>query len=698
MSTRSNISRRDFLKTSALTGAGLVIGFHLPESQKPFGAPPAAGSMVDGTPLADPFTPNAYLKIDTDGTVTILVSRSELGQGVQTALPMMVAEDLEADWSKVRVEQALANSIYGNQVTGGSTSIQESYLPLRWAGATAREMLIAAAAQQWGVDPATCYAQNGAVFNQSGDKQLGYGELAALAATLPQPEQNKIKLKDPSKFSIIGTRRGSVENPHYVDGSATFASDMKLPGMLYAVVARCPVFGGGVDSFDVNKAKALPGVRDVIQLPSGIAVVAESTWAAIKGREALQVSWKQGIADGLDSDSIRKQFVEEVQKLAADDKDESGAVKQIEAIYESPYMAHATMEPMACVADVRPDSCDVWAPTQDRMQALMTTRSISNAPGSATRLHVPLVGSAFGRRLRVDYVDEAVRISKAIGAPIKLFWTREDDIQHDFYRPASYHLLRAGLDAKGVPLTWRHYAAAQPLADVLTGGYPPYRLTKNARSTTISLPIPVGYWRAVFNTNTAFVNESFMDEIAAAGNKDPYELRMSLLPDRSPLKAVLKLAAEKAGWGTKLPDGWGRGIACYATWDATPVAQVAEVSVSPNGQYRVHRVVCAVDCGIAINPDIVEAQMEGGIVFGLSALKGEITIKDGRVEQDNFHNFPVLRMDEMPTIEVYIVPSDNSPRGVGEMANPLPTAAVANAIFAATGTRIRRLPIRPEEL
>jgi isoquinoline 1-oxidoreductase beta subunit len=687
MSPSFDISRREFLRVSTGAGVGLFIGIYLPGCQRsptptsePTTIPESAATLKPtATPEPEPvpeskapaeptdwLEPNIYLHIDNNGIVTITAFRSELGQGVRTAIAMIVAEELDVDWSAVRIEQAGADRAYGDQVTGGSVSISKHYSILRLAGATARHMLVAAAAQTWEVEQEACLTEGGWVIHPDGDPRIAYGELVKTAATLPVPKRSEVSVKDSKDFRLIGTRMGHWDAPQIVDGSAVYGIDVLVPNMLYATIARSPVFGGKLVSFDAAKAKAVAGVRDVIEIGDGLAVIADSTWAAIQGRRALEdtIAWDEGQNAGLSSAGIRQALVERVSKPA-----EPGGSDVLEAAYDVPFLAHATMEPMNCLADVRHDRCEVWAPTQNPQDAKQRARTITGLPSDSIHVHVPLIGGGFGRRLAVDYVEQAVKISKAVGAPVKLMWTREDDIRHDLYHPLSYNYVRASLDDPG-RFTVRSYKAQG---------------------------VPTGYWRSVTNIPDALAHECFLDEMAVALDKDPYQLRLELLPERS--RAVLELAATKADWGTPLPDGWGRGMAYHSTWDVTPVAQVAEVSVDEDGTVRVHRVVCVIDCGTVINPDTVEAQMEGGIVFGLTAvLRGAVTLENGRVQQSNFHDYALLRMDEMPKIEVHIVPSDRNPSGVGEMGVPPIIPATLNAIFAATGKRIRRLPVRPQDL
>jgi isoquinoline 1-oxidoreductase beta subunit len=696
------IGRRGFLKAGAASTGGLLLGFYLPESNK-LGAQNATADAKL----------NAFVHIGSDDSVTLFLHKSEMGQGVVTSLSQLLGEELECDWKKIRTEFAGVDMAYGPlQGTFGSMSIRTCWDPLRKAGASAREMLVQAAAQKWAVDPAQCRAENNQIINTATNARLSYGSLAEAAAKLPVPA--KVTLKDPKQFHLIGTSPKRLDTPSKVVGKAVFGIDAKVPGMLYAVVARCPVFGGKVASFDATKTKSVPGVKQVVQISRGVAVVADNTWSAMEGRKALQVQFDEGPNASTSSASIRKTFMDMAEKPGAvarkqGDADAAlaGASKKIEAVYEVPYLSHAPMEPMNCAADVRADGCDVWASTQIQTSAHGIAVKITGLPPQKVKIHTLFLGGGFGRRGGDDFVGEAVEISKAIGGPVKLTWSREDDMQHDLYRPASYTKFTGGLDAEGWPVAWTTRIACPPFGGMRNGV--DFTGVQGVSDIQYAIPniqieyhapevgIPVTYWRSVGYSQNTFFTESFVDELAAASGKDPVEFRRRLLAKSPRYLAVLELAAEKAGWSKPLPAGRFRGIAVVNNIGSFN-AQVAEVSVN-KGKLRVHRVVCAVDCGQVINPAIVEQQIQSGIVYGLSAaLKGSITIDRGRVQQSNFHEYDVLRIDEMPVVEVHIVPSQNPPGGTGEASTPTIVPAVTNAIFAATGKRIRKLPIRAEDL
>ena len=716
MTARSTrMTRRGFLRGTVVAGAGLTIGFQLPPGR-------TARAAAQST---EPFMPNAWIRITPDNVVTIIVDKSDMGQGVLTSMPMLIAEELEADWSAIRVEQAPANPKYGNpvfgglQLTGGSFSVRTSWLRFRQAGAAAKEMLVEAAAREWGVPLESCVAENSAVTHPPTGRRFTFGELTDKAARLPVPE--KPRLKSAKDFRLIGKRLKRLENPPKVDGRAVYGIDIKVPGMLVATVARCPVFGGRVKQFDATQAKGVEGVRHVVQIDSGVAVVADGFWPAKLGRDALTIEWDEGPTAAVSSGGITKTFDALTQQpgpVARHEGDAAAALtsaaKRLDAVYEVPYLAHATMEPMTCTAHVRPDGCDIWTGTQWQDGTQGVAAKITGLPAASIRVHTTLLGGGFGRRFEQDFVAEAVAIAKAVGAPVKLVWSREDDMQHDFYRPSTFNRLSAGIDAQGSLVAWTHRIispsiAARAFPALIKDGIDgtsiegaaniPYTIPNiHVECTMKETGVPVGFWRSVGSSQNAFITECFLDEIAAAAGKDPYELRRALLTNAPRHRGVLELAATKAGWGQPLPPGRHRGIAVaesFGSW----VAQVAEVSVSPAGEVRVHRVVCAVDCGVVVNPDTVEAQMESGIVYGLTAaLMGQITIANGRVEQSNFHDYPVLRINQMPVVEVHIMPSAEAPGGVGEPGTPPIAPAVVNAIFAATGKRIRSLPVSKHDL
>jgi isoquinoline 1-oxidoreductase subunit beta len=695
-------TRRDFLKSGALAGAGLVVAFHVP------GAAHAA-SLAGQDTLA----PNAYLRVAPDGTVTVMIARSELGQGSSTALAMLVAEELEADWRKVRIEQAVPGAAYGDMSTGGSNSIRSLWKPMREAGAQARELLVGAAAARWKVDRAACHAASGEVVHEASGRRLGFGALAAAAAKLPVPAAPA--LKDRARHHVIGTAPARLDAPAKVDGSAVFGADVRVPGMLYASVAPCPVFGGKATSFDPAAALQIPGVVRVERVGDGVAVLAKSTWAAFRGREALRVTWDEGPLAALDSAAIRAKFAELAKQPGQIVRHEgaggaalAGAARTLEAVYEVPYLAHTPMEPMNCTAHVRGGACEIWVPTQSGSGAHQAAAKAAGLEPGAVTVHMTLIGGGFGCRHRQDYIVQAVLLSKAVGAPVQVVWTREDDVQHDVYRPAAYNLLRAGFDAAGAPIAWTHRIVAPGIATqmgILKPGDPDWSTFDGAYNLPYAIPaievdfithdpgIPLGWWRSVASSQNAYVTECFLDEVAAAAGRDPYELRREWLKDKPRHRAVLELAAQKAGWGTALPAGQARGIAVHASFGSF-VAQVAEVEVAGDGAVRVKRVVCAVDCGTVVHPDLVRSQMESGILYGLSAaLKGEITIEQGRVVQSNFHDYPMLTLDECPAIEVHLAPSGDPVGGIGEPGLPPAAPAVANAVAKATGKPVRRLPI-----
>ena len=716
MSSHTRITRREFVQT----GTGLVIGFYLPRR---------LGAAL--RPAEAAFAPNAWVRVGTDGIVTLTVDKSEMGQGSQTGLAMILAEELEADWSTVRLGPVPENPVAWSRTmrTGGSNAIRSSWEPLRKAGATAREMLIAAAAEAWKVDRTTCRAENGAVIHGPTGRRLPYGKLATRAAKLAVPSD--VPLKDPKDFHLIGKRVPRLDTPSKVDGSAVFGIDVKVPGMLVASIERSPVLGGRVKRVNADKAKALPGVRHVVALePSswigtngawaagcaaGVAVVADTYWQAVQGRRALEIEWDEGEAAGLDSVGIRAQLATLAERpgVVAQTMGDpaaalAGAARHIEAVYEVPFLHHATMEPMNCTAHVRADGVEVWAPTQNQGDAQRVAAVVTGLASEKVRIHTTFSGGGFGRRLEPDFVSEAVRVSKAVAAPVKVIWTREDDMRNGFYRPTTYNRFAAGLDGSGRPVAWTHRIAGTPLRlkfgplekgldDSLVDGAIdlPYAIPNVlVDQVVLELPaVPRGPWRSVGVSHNGFVTECFLDEVAAAAGRDPFELRRELLRDKARHRRTLELAADKAGWGTPLPAGRGRGIA-LAEWGPTVCAEVAEVSVDPSGTVRVHRVTCAVDCGPAVNLGQIEAQMQGGIVFGLTAaLYGEITIERGRVVQGNFDTYRMVRMPEAPVVEVYVVPSTDAQGGTGEPGVPPIAPAVCNAIFALTGRRVRKLPI-----
>jgi isoquinoline 1-oxidoreductase subunit beta len=727
------MKRRAFIEATTAASVGLIIGFRL---DRAFGEEPA------GAAIPSPF--DAWIRIDESSRVTLICDKSEMGQGIHTALGQILAEELDVEWSHVNIEQAPTNPAIYKHLTGGSGSVRRSYLPLRHAAATARTMLVAAGARRFGVDPAGCRAALGEVVHGETSRRLTYGELAAEAAKLPLPDPSQLALKDPAGFRIVGMSIPRTDIPSKVDGTATYGIDVRVPGMLFAMVARCPTFGGALRSFEDAKAKAVPGVRHVVAIPplprdvfttGGVAVVADSTWSALQGRAALRVDWDNGPHAGESDATLRATFGDLLDKPAAVVRNDgdilaalAGAAPRVEAVYELPFQAHAAMEPLNATVHVRPDRAEAWLGTQTPDWGQRVIAEVAGLPPAAVTVHTTLMGGGFGRRATADYIAEAAQVSKAVGAPVQLLWSREDDMTHDFYRPAAMQRLSAALDGSGRPVAWMNRVAVvsidsmwaapdKPRRTELEGAVDmPYGIP-NVRIEYAEAPsgVPRGWWRSVDDSGNTFVTESFIDELATAAKADPLEFRLRLLaeprtirsaseddPDAAALeterlKVCLQLAAAKAGWGRTPPAGRARGIAVQFAFHSY-VAEVAEVSLE-NGALRVHRVVAAIDCGRAINPDTVAAQVEGAIVYGLSAaLKGAITIAAGRAEQRNFHEFEVIRIADMPAVEVHIVPSDRPPTGVGEPGLPPIAAAVGNALFALTGKRVRRLPIRKADV
>jgi isoquinoline 1-oxidoreductase subunit beta len=711
-------ARRDFLKKATLTAAGLVIAFHVPVRRRAWAAEPAVTQPAPLPPA------NAFLRIGADDTVTVLLAHSEMGQGIWTSLPMLIAEELDADWTKVRVEHAPAAPAYahmawGIQATGGSTTIPTEFDRYRQVGAMARALLVQAAATRLGVAPSACRIENGTVV--AGDRRLRFGELAAEAAALPAPAA--VTLKDPKDWTIIGRPTRRLDTPEKVDGSALFGLDVRFEGLLTAVVARSPTFGGRMKSFDDTAARAVPGVRKVVSVPSGVAVVADHFWAAQAGREALEVEWEAGPGAPLDSAALLTEFrrlADQPGRVAASAGDAPAAIsaakRTVAADYVVPYLAHAPMEPLSCTVRLGPGSCEIWTGTQfQTMDQMAAARIAGLKPGQVT-LHTTFLGGGFGRRATPtsDWVSEAVHVAKAAGAPVKTVWTREDDVRGGYYRPMYLHRVRVAVGDDGLPAAWDHAIVGQsilggtPFApDFAATGIDPSSVEGTSDSPYLKhvpnhrvqlhnfeCAIPVLWWRSVGHSHTAFVMETLVDELARAAGIDAVEYRRRLLTGHPRHLGVLELAAQKSGWGAPLPAGRARGIAVHESFGSY-VAQVAEVSLEA-GRIRVHRVTCAIDCGIAVNPLTISAQMESGIAFGLgAALHGAITFKDGRVQQSNFDDYPVLRLPEMPAVDVHIVPSTERPGGVGEPGTPPIAPAVANALAALTGKRLHELPLRP---
>ncbi len=698
------VSRRTFLALGAGAAGSLVLGCRITPRN-------AANAMV---PV---FEPNAFLALDGEGVVTIWVPEAEMGQGVLTALGVLVADEMEADWERVQVQQAPVDpKRFGKMSTGGSTSVREGWEPLRRAGATAREMLLTAAASRLGVDRSELLARRGRVIHEPSGRSVGYGELAEAAAALPLPAE--VALKKPAEFRLIGKPTPRVDTPAKVDGSAAFSIDVRRDGMLYAVIARCPVFGGTLKAYEDRAALAVPGVRKVVQVPTGVAVLADSTWAAIRGREALEITWDPGRAAAWDDSRIARYLDERSSAKGVVARSEGPTVAaagatRIERRYSVPFLAHAPMETLNAVADVRPGRCEIWVGSQSPTRLQSEADKRLGLDVAEVTVHQMFLGGGFGRRAWPDFGLEAVEVSRAAGAPVKLTWTREDDMRHDLYRPVSLHLMGAAVDpsARRV-LAWRHRLVAPSILEQLWPGSIGDRLDEMAVSGAKDLPyaipgihvdyvmantpVPVMWWRSVYASQNAFANEAFLDEIASAIRKDPVELRLELLKASPRLAKTVEMAAEDIGWGRSLPPGHGLGMACHASFGSF-VAHAAEVAVE-KGKVRVLRVAAAVDCGPVVNPDTIAAQMDSAVVYGLSAaLRGRISIRGGAVVEGNWNDYEPLRMSEAPEVTTRIVSSEASIGGIGEPGLPPIAPAVVNAIFAATGTRVRSLPIAGHE-
>ena len=709
------VSRRTFLKATASASAGLVIACFLPGGMRRLAAQEAKAPA--------PVNPNAFVRIAPDNSITILLKHSEMGQGVWTSMPMVIAEELDCDLALVHVEHApaapaYAHTAFGMQMTGGSTSTWESFDQLRNVGAMARALLLQAAAQKWQVKADDCHTEKGFVI--CAGHKASYGELADAAAKLPAPAQ--VKLKDAKDWTVIGKPTRRLDSKAKVSGKAEFGIDVKRPNMAIVLVARAPVFGAKVKSFDAAKAKAVPGVIDVVQVPSGIAVLGKHFWAAKSGRDALVIDWDLGSAATLSSASLREDYRKQARTpgaVAKTNGDAAAALKAaahvLEAEYEVPFLAHAPMEPLNCTVEIGKDGCDIYTGTQFQTVDQAAAAAILDLKPEQVRIHTTFLGGGFGRRANPtsDFVTEAVHVAKASGKTVKVIWTREDDIRGGYYRPMWLSQLRAALGKDGKPVAWTHSVVGQsilagtPFAAMMVkdgidatsvegAADSPYFESIPAHQVELhspTSPVTVLWWRSVGHSNTAFVVESFVDELAHAAKKDPLEYRRMLLPKESRERRALDLAAEKFGWGKALPKGHAAGIAVHQSFGSF-VAQAAEVSVEA-GAVKVHRVVCAIDCGPVVNPMTVEAQMQSGIIYGLSAaLHGELTLKDGHVEQSNFHDYPVLRLNEAPKIEVHVVASTDKMGGCGEPGTPPIAPAVANAVFALTGKRLRKLPLR----
>jgi isoquinoline 1-oxidoreductase beta subunit len=729
-----NARRRKLIKLgvsiAATSAGGLLLGVSLPAASREQSNAKAAKAAViagDANEAAQKgvFAPNAFIQIDAQGLVTLVMPKVEMGQGIYTAIPMLMAEELEVPLDSVVLAHAPPNEklfmdpLLGGQLTGGSTSIRYAWDPMRQAGATARLLLTSAAAQQWKVDPASCHAEKGEIVHAASGRRLAYGQLVAAAARLPAPTTAQVKasLKDPKDFKLIGTKAKRLDSPGKIDGSAVFGLDTRLPGMLYAAIVNCPVKGGKLAGVDATHALTIPGVRQIVKLDNGVAVVGDHTWAAKRGAAALKVSWNEGRGATYSTDKVVAELAAASKKTGAVARKDgdvtkafAGAKERIDSVYEQPFLAHATMEPVNCTVSVRPEGVDIWVGTQVPTRAVDAAVQVTGIAADKVTVHNHLLGGGFGRRLETDFITQALKVGKQVSVPVKVTWTREEDIQHDMYRPYYYDTISAGLNADGKPVAWQHRIVG---SSIMARFAPPAfknGLDPDAVELSASLPydlpnqlvdyvrqepqdIPTAFWRGVGPTRGAFVVESFIDELAARAKTDPVKYRHDLLAKSPRARNVLDTAARAAGWGATLPKGQGRGVSVINAFGSY-FSMVVDVTVDEGGEVTVNRVVCAVDCGMVVNPDTVEAQVQGGAIFGITAaLYSEITIRDGRVEQSNFNDYRMLRIDQTPKIEVIIVKSAEAPGGIGEPGTAALAPALTNAIFAATGKRLRKLPV-----
>jgi len=688
----NKINRRDFIKYTGLTTTSLAFGFYISSADKLLAQDSSAV-----------FSPNIWLKIDKNGIVSITMHRSEMGQKVWTSLPMIVAEELDADWSKIKVVQGDLNEEFGSQVTGGSASVRTSYDKLRKAGATAREILISAAALEWGVPRENCRADNGYIVNTVSGKKLGFGQLIKRANSLPIPKN--VQLKDPNDFKIIGKSKKSLGQSSKIDGSLKFGFDLQFPGMLTAIVIHCPVIGGTINSFDASETLKNAGIRDVVQISSGLAIIGDNTWSILEGYQKIKINWDYGDNEHLNSESISKQLKNSLSKKGKVVKQNGdfnegykNAKSRLEAIYDGSFLDHATMEPMNCTVKIENGTCEIWLATQDPAGAFKEAQTITKFPKKNIKIHTLKAGGGFGRRLAEDYVREAVEIALQVKTAVKVIRTREEDIKNGIYRPATLNQVKGGLDIDGNPLAWMNRVSGPDNTSywTITGGADelPYDIPNIQIDYVQSkLDIPVGPLRSVGNIQNAFVNESFIDELAYLSNKDPLDYRINLMYNNKRQLKVLKTAAEAANWNGSKNDGKYYGVSSHYCFQSY-AAMVAEISFV-EGKLKINRMICAIDCGLVINPDGVRAQIESGVAIGLSAaLFGEITFQDGQVEQSNFHNYKIIKMEQMPVIETHIISSYEPPTGAGEPPVPPTAPALTNAIFAGTGKRYRSLPLK----